>query len=125
MSDESVRSFLACVEIGDAVTTKVSAVTADGTRAERNVAMEMQRVSSVIDFYERRLAHLPWRRISDQPQIDHLRDMIPRLRVLIAEGRREKVMRWYGFIQGALWMLGAFTVDELKDHSNPDVEPPQ
>jgi hypothetical protein len=26
-------------------------------------------------------------------------------------------MRWLGFMQGALWMVRAFTLEELKDHS--------
>lgn len=31
-----------------------------------------------------------------------------------------KLMRWLGFIQGALWMSGSFAVAELKNHSRPD-----
>jgi hypothetical protein len=31
--------------------------------------------------------------------------------------KREKAMRWLGFIQGVLWMSGTFTLDELKEHS--------
>lgn len=74
----------------------------------------------------------------------HLLDMLRRLDIMVAEGlgeiamlvkkpgedpttlesHREKIMRWYGFAQGALWALGIFTVDELKDHSRPDVPPP-
>ena len=30
---------------------------------------------------------------------------------------REKVMRWLGFIQGALWAMGIYTVDELRAHN--------
>jgi hypothetical protein len=55
----------------------------------------------------------------------HVLSMLDRLEGLIDEGRREKVMRWYGFVQGALWAMGLFSVEELKAHSNPDVEPPQ
>jgi len=37
-------------------------------------------------------------------------------------GRIEKAMRWIGFIQGVLWSLGDFTVDELRSHSRRDDE---
>lgn len=31
-----------------------------------------------------------------------------------AEHRREKAMRWLGFVQGTLWGLGISTIDEMK-----------
>jgi hypothetical protein len=86
------------------------------------MAMELDRISAVLDFYEAELAD---RAVLMAGDVEHLRGMIPRLRALIAEGRREKVMRWYGFIQGALWAADVFTVEELKAHSNPDAEPPR
>ncbi len=45
---------------------------------------------------------------------EHLRGMFPRLREIIAEGRREKAMRWVGFIQGAYWVMGAADLEDLK-----------
>lgn len=38
--------------------------------------------------------------------------------------RREKRMRWLGFVQGVLYAIGDFSVDELKDHSRPDYDAP-
>ena len=32
-------------------------------------------------------------------------------------GSERKAMRWLGFMQGALWMVGAFSMAELKEHS--------
>jgi len=29
-------------------------------------------------------------------------------------------MRWLGFMQGALWVKGIYTIDELKAHNRPD-----
>lgn len=29
----------------------------------------------------------------------------------------EKVFKWLGFIQGVLWIMGVYTVEELKDHN--------
>jgi len=31
--------------------------------------------------------------------------------------RREKLMRWLGFVQGILWSECLYTLDELKDHN--------
>lgn len=33
---------------------------------------------------------------------------------ILEEGRREKAMRWLGFLQGYLWAIGATTVEQLK-----------
>lgn len=49
----------------------------------------------------------------------HLRLMIETTRELLVEGRREKVMRWLGFIQGAVWTLGFASIDTLKDMNKP------
>lgn len=38
---------------------------------------------------------------------------------LLAEGRREKVIRWLGFMQGVLWAEQAATLDELKSMNAP------
>lgn len=37
--------------------------------------------------------------------------------------RLEKKFRWLGFIQGALWSMGLYTVDELKADNMPSPEP--
>lgn len=53
------------------------------------------------------------------PVYQHLLTMIPQMRKFIEEGRRDKVFRWLGFMQGAMWALGSFTLDELKDDNRP------
>lgn len=50
----------------------------------------------------------------------HVRWMCDEAAVFVAQGRREKAMRWLGFIQGALWQTGAFTIEQLKGHVKPD-----
>lgn len=30
---------------------------------------------------------------------------------------QEKANRWLGFIQGAFWAMGKFTIDEMRDHN--------
>lgn len=39
-----------------------------------------------------------------------------------AEERREKSMRWLGFVQGALWALGLSQIEDLKNMNRPDGE---
>lgn len=64
-----------------------------------------------------------WTHVTDlelkqpSPTGAHLLTMIPEMRLMIAEGRREKAMRWLGFMQGVLWVSGEYTLDELKDHN--------
>jgi hypothetical protein len=40
------------------------------------------------------------------------------------EERMDKVFRWLGFMQGVLWTLDVYTLDELKAHNMPDGPPP-
>lgn len=45
----------------------------------------------------------------------HITWMLGRTVELMNEGRREKAMRWLGFVQGYLWANGLAGVDEMKD----------
>ena len=63
----------------------------------------------------------------EQEASSRIRAMIPELREMLADttqDRTEKCMRWLGFIQGVLWFGGVFTLEELKNHSRPDRDPP-
>lgn len=104
--------------------------------------MELSRVLAVVEFYDTTLREeynvAPVQRFPGAPQyartfgkdtlpapeLFHCRYMISEMRQMIADRRTEKVMRWYGFLQGVLWVQGIFTLDELKDHSRPDYPPP-
>lgn len=46
-------------------------------------------------------------------------EMPAQIVAFIHAGRREKAMRWLGFIQGVFWAEGVYTLDELKEHSKP------
>lgn len=48
------------------------------------------------------------------PNKNHLLWMCGQLDDFIRDGRRDKAMRWLGFIQGALWALGIRSVDEMR-----------
>ena len=94
MSDEKLReAFLACEKlIADAATKEgITMAIRDGSATDR----------------PRKLSHVWWL----------TREGLK----LVEAGRREKAMRWLGFIQGAIsWGLELCTVDQLKDMNRPD-----
>lgn len=84
--------------------------------------MTNQKLLDVIAHYESRVAYL--RGVS--ANLDHVATMLPKMRTLVEEGRREKVMRWLGFVQGVLWCFNIYTIEEMKAHNKPDdVEAPE
>jgi len=52
--------------------------------------------------------------LSQSEALEHVRDMLDRIAPIIEVGKIEKAMRWLGFIQGVLWMCGAFSIEDLK-----------
>lgn len=46
----------------------------------------------------------------------YLHDMIERMQK-IDDLKTEKIMRWLGFVQGVLYAVGQYTVEDLKRHS--------
>ncbi len=46
----------------------------------------------------------------------YLAEMIVRMQG-IEDAKAEKIMRWLGFVQGVLYAVGLYTVEELKEHS--------
>ena len=46
----------------------------------------------------------------------YLNDMAMRMQEIPVD-HTGKLMRWLGFLQGALWAAGFYTVEELKEHS--------
>jgi len=99
--------------------------------------MTDQKILQVLNFYQaylERINEVNLGRINQAKKADydrppnkieafnHLLAMIPEMREFLKQGRREKVFRWLGFIQGVLWLGGLFTLDELKNHSKPEGE---
>lgn len=58
--------------------------------------------------------------LGEATRIAHYKYMCDKAVEFVDEGRIEKAMRWLGFLQGALWKEGHFTLDQLKRHSMPD-----
>lgn len=57
-------------------------------------------------------------------RIEHVRWMCDRAIEFVTEGRREKAMRWLGFIQGSLWLAHFAQIEELKQMNMPDPNAP-
>lgn len=104
------------------------------------------KIREVLDRYERTVDGRPG------PGFAHVRTMIPAMRAMLDEmhpyrsylsgewekdvpdiiglsesvaaygARREKLMRWLGFVQGVFYDRGIYTVDEMRAHNRPDGE---
>ena len=53
-------------------------------------------------------------------RVRHLLYMCETIPDLLRQGRREKVMRWLGFLQGSAWLMRIRTIDEMKNDNKPD-----
>lgn len=63
---------------------------------------------------------LPVHMVPKEVRLSHIAHMCETAIDFVHEGRIEKAMRWLGFIQGSLYELGTYTINDLKDHSRPD-----
>ena len=52
-------------------------------------------------------------------KLAHLLYMIGRINIFLDEGRREKAMRWIGFLQGAVWWGEFISIEKLKKMNAP------
>lgn len=91
--------------------------------------MRTEKIRDVIACYEQKLQALaiiphdyPHEELLKSPEasLEHLASMLPKMRIFLNEGRTNKVYRWLGFIQGALWSQGIYTLEELKNHNKPE-----
>lgn len=51
--------------------------------------------------------------------LSHCRWAIPQVRGFLVADRREKAMRWLGFLQGALWAMGLYSISSLMGQNKP------
>lgn len=54
--------------------------------------------------------------------LGHCYGMLDKMEIFLKESRREKVMRWLGFIQGVLWVNLLHSLEDLMKQSMPDKE---
>jgi hypothetical protein len=52
-------------------------------------------------------------------RLSHVMWMCIDLKGWLCEEKKEKAMRWLGFIQGALWSSFVYTIEDLKQHNKP------
>ena len=71
----------------------------------RNFGSERYHGDKLLNTYEDAFSHCNW--------------MLPHLEEFAKEGRMDKAFRWLSFIQGVLWVLRVFSINELKDHNRP------
>jgi len=50
----------------------------------------------------------------------HIWWMCVQIREFVRSGSMDKANRWLGFVQGALWVLGDKTIDEMRDDNRGD-----
>ena len=90
--------------------------------------MNADKVREVLALYQRKFEELgvPKQQFphNELPKTDgdflaHCHGMLDEIEVFIQEERMEKVFRWLGFIQGCLWRIGVYTVEEMKNHNRP------
>ena len=84
--------------------------------------MTDEKIREVLDSYEEYTGGEYWSATEWRHEMAHLHQMIPQMRVFLTDGRREKVMRWLGFMQGAFWAIGVFTIEDLMAHNKPEDE---
>lgn len=41
-----------------------------------------------------------------------------------SQSKREKAMRWLGFVQGAVWLIGTCSIDDMKNINKPEADKP-
>lgn len=62
----------------------------------------------------------------NEPEQSHLRTMIPVMQGMADKcedpDTKEKLMRWIGFMQGALWQRGEFTVDDFRAMNTKEID---
>jgi len=61
-------------------------------------------------------------RAEERGQLAHVLWMCDEAVTFIADGKIDKAMRWLGFIQGALWVMGVSTIEESKRANMPQGE---
>lgn len=100
-----------------------------GQRGGKAAGMADAKILEVLARYEEYARDVSRRLHSGLPSfafgidVAHIGEMIPKMRGYLAEGRREKVMRHLGFIQGTLVAHRVYTLDEVKAHNKPDEDP--
>jgi len=90
--------------------------------------MTKEQIKSILSYYERTIqinkGKVKWGDYINEDELidkyNHLLEMIIEILHFIEESNMDKVNRWLGFIQGVLWMLNDFKLEDLKDHNRSE-----
>ena len=55
-----------------------------------------------------------------EDRLKHLHWMCVQIREFVDADRIDKAFRWLGFLQGAFWVLGIYSIEEAKKDNTPD-----
>ena len=83
--------------------------------------MTVEQLKGALEIYRARLFQVatPVNEAEGGNRLQHLCWMCHMAEQHAEEGHWEKANRWLGFIQGALWCEGFFTIDEMRAHNRP------
>ncbi|MDP3725886.1 MAG: hypothetical protein Q8R36_01675 [bacterium] len=90
--------------------------------------MNEAKYREIFALYRKRLKGVPKRKFSPYLlllqfvfhfALAHCHSMLDEMEIFLNEGRMDKLNRWLGFMQGVFWVLGMYTLDELKNHNRP------
>lgn len=84
---------------------------------------DKQKWANLLDYYEQHIENLfpgiePERRSNNN--VAHIKAMFPQMRVHLVE-KPKKFMRWFGFLQGWMWSVNLFTIEEMGKHNKNGV----
>ena len=57
--------------------------------------------------------------LSDYDVVGHLSFMLDQIDSFLRQGQRDKAFLGLGFVQGGLWCLRFYTLEDLKNHNKP------
>ena len=96
--------------------------------------MDAEKVIEVIGIYRNYFENLGVEKV-DYPHQDfideapedeelcilaHCYGMLDQMEQCVTEGRMDEVFIWLGFIQGCVWSLSHYTLEDLKNDNRPD-----
>jgi len=81
--------------------------------------MTPSKILEVLDIYEKQLNAYTFGNLMPNQftKIQHMSAMIPQMRKFLKDQRLEKTHRWLGFMQGAFWVMGIYSIHEMRDHN--------
>ena len=84
------------------------------------IKMDKNQIIKIAQEYHNTLMDLGYeiKRENREPaSLNHILWMISQMAELFKQDKFEKMNRWIGFIQGALWSRGIYSVSEMREHN--------